>query len=141
VGEGSLNTRAPSLTGRELGELSQMVNKMAGTLQGERDNLEKSVADRTRELQEANARLERLAVTDGLTGVFNHRRFHEGLAAELLRSLRSGRPLSVLMIDVDLFKRVNDSMGHPAGDELLRKLAQVLQTTLRATDMLARYGG
>jgi diguanylate cyclase (GGDEF)-like protein len=141
MGEGSLNTRAPELRGRELGELSQMVNKMAATLQAERDNLEKAVADRTRELQEANARLERLAVTDGLTGVYNHRRFQEGIAAELLRSARTSRPCSVLMADVDLFKRVNDAMGHPAGDELLRKLAQVLNGALRQTDLLARYGG
>ncbi len=141
MGEGSLNTRAPVLRGREMGELSEMMNRMAGSLQAERDNLEKAVADRTRELQEANSRLERLAVTDGLTGVYNHRRFQEGLAAELLRSARTGRPCSVLMADVDLFKKVNDAMGHPAGDELLRRLAQVLNTALRATDLLARYGG
>ena len=141
MGEGSLTARAPALRGREMGELSQMMNKMAGSLQAERDNLEKSVAARTRELQEANARLERLAVTDGLTGVYNHRRFQEGLAAELLRSARTGRPCSVLMADVDLFKKVNDAMGHPAGDELLRRLAQVLNGALRGTDLLARYGG
>jgi two-component system, cell cycle response regulator len=141
MGEGSLNTRAPPLKGREMAELSEMMNRMAGSLQSERDNLEKAVADRTRELQEANARLERLAVTDGLTGVYNHRRFQEGLASELLRSARTGRPCSVLMADVDLFKKVNDSMGHPAGDELLRRLAQVLNSALRGTDLLARYGG
>lgn len=141
MGEGSLNTRAPAMSGREMGELSQMMNKMAGTLQSERDNLEKAVHDRTRELQEANSRLERLAVTDGLTGVFNHRRFQEGLAAELLRSARTGRPCSILMTDVDLFKKINDALGHPAGDELLRRLAQVLNTALRGTDLLARYGG
>jgi diguanylate cyclase (GGDEF)-like protein len=141
MGEGSLNTRAPPLKGREMSELSEMMNKMAATLQSERDNLEKAVADRTRELQEANSRLERLAVTDGLTGVYNHRRFQEGLATELLRSARTGRPCSVLMADVDLFKKVNDAMGHPAGDELLRRLAQVLNSALRATDLLARYGG
>ncbi len=141
MGEGSLNTRAPVLKGREMGELSQMMNRMAGSLQAERDNLEKAVQDRTKELQEANSRLERLAVTDGLTGVYNHRRFQEGLAAELLRSARTGRPCSVLMTDVDLFKKVNDAMGHPAGDELLRRLAQVLNGALRGTDLLARYGG
>ena len=141
ISEGSLNTRAPPLRGLEMRELSEMINKMAVTLQAERDNLEKSVADRTRELQEANARLERLAVTDGLTGVYNHRRFQEGLASELLRSARTGRPVSVLMADVDLFKKVNDAMGHPAGDELLRRLAGVLNSALRGTDLLARYGG
>jgi diguanylate cyclase (GGDEF)-like protein len=92
-------------------------------------------------LQDANARLERLAVTDGLTGVFNHRRFQEQLQGELIRSERHKRPLGVLMVDVDFFKKVNDSMGHPAGDELLRRLAAVLSTDLRQTDMIARYGG
>ena len=80
-------------------------------------------------------------MTDGLTGVYNHRRFQEGISAELLRSARTGRPCSVLMADVDLFKKVNDTMGHPAGDELLRKLAGVLNSALRQTDLLARYGG
>ncbi len=141
MGEGSLNTRAPPLRGREMSELSDMVNKMAESLQAERANLEHAVADRTKELSEANARLERLAVTDGLTGLYNHRRFQEGLASELLRSGRTNRPLAVLMADVDLFKRVNDAMGHPAGDELLRRLAAVLLANTRQTDLLARYGG
>ena len=141
MGEGALNVRAPELSGREMGDLSRMVNKMAESLQTERDNLEKAVETRTKELQELNLRLERLAVTDGLTGVYNHRRFQESLAAEMLRSARTGRPLSVLMIDVDLFKRVNDAMGHPAGDELLRKLSSVLLSITRQTDLLARYGG
>jgi diguanylate cyclase (GGDEF)-like protein len=138
---GSLDVRAPKLSGREFSELSDNINHMAQALQSQRENLERAVAERTSELQELNGRLERLAVTDGLTGVFNHRRFQEQLAAEVLRSQRTGRPVSVLMFDVDLFKRVNDSMGHPAGDELLRRLAQVIQSTLRQTDLLARYGG
>jgi diguanylate cyclase (GGDEF)-like protein len=139
--EGALHVRAPALRGRELAELSENINRMAAALQAQRDNLEHAVEERTKELQDLNVRLERLAVTDGLTGVYNHRRFQEQLAAELLRSGRTGRPLSVLMVDVDWFKRVNDAMGHPAGDELLRRLAVVLATGLRATDMLARYGG
>jgi diguanylate cyclase (GGDEF)-like protein len=114
---------------------------MASALQHERENLERLVAERTRELQELNGRLERLAVTDGLTGVYNHRRFHESLHAELARSERHKRPMAVLMVDVDFFKKVNDSMGHPAGDELLRRMAEVLGKDLRQTDLIARYGG
>jgi diguanylate cyclase (GGDEF)-like protein len=131
----------PPLRGSELGELTNTINRMASALQHERDNLERAVTERTKELQEANARLERLAVTDGLTGVFNHRRFQEQLQAEILRSERHKRPLSVLMIDVDFFKKVNDALGHPAGDELLRRLAEVLSADLRQTDLIARYGG
>ncbi|MFO0596205.1 MAG: diguanylate cyclase [Myxococcaceae bacterium] len=141
MGEGHLTTRVPPLRGSELGELTDTINRMASALQHERENLERAVNERTRELSEANARLERLAVTDGLTGVFNHRRFQEQLQAELLRSERHKRPLGVLMVDVDFFKKVNDAMGHPAGDELLRRLAQVLGTDLRQTDLIARYGG
>lgn len=141
MGEGHLSTRVPQLRGSELGELTNVINRMASALQHERENLERAVTERTRELQDANARLERLAVTDGLTGVFNHRRFQEQLQGELIRSERHKRPLGVLMVDVDFFKKVNDSMGHPAGDELLRRLAAVLSTDLRQTDMIARYGG
>ncbi len=126
MGEGHLGTRVPPLRGRELGELASHVNGMATALQAERENLEATVGERTRELQDLNGRLERLAVTDGLTGVYNHRRFQEALHTELLRCERHKRPLGVLMVDVDYFKRVNDSLGHPAGDELLRRLAEVL---------------
>lgn len=141
MGEGHLSTRVPPLRGSELGELTNTINRMASALQHERENLERSVTERTKELQEANARLERLAVTDGLTGVFNHRRFQEQLQAELIRSERHKRPMGVLMVDVDFFKKVNDAMGHPAGDELLRRLAEVLGADLRQTDLIARYGG
>jgi diguanylate cyclase (GGDEF)-like protein len=141
MGEGHLTTRAPPLRGVELGELADTMNKMAAALQHEREDLEQLVAERTRELSELNARLERLSVTDGLTGIYNHRRFQEAINAELLRSERHKRPMAVLMIDVDFFKKVNDAMGHPAGDELLRRLAEVLSADLRQTDLIARYGG
>ncbi len=103
--------------------------------------LEAKIHERTHELAEANERLSRLAVTDGLTGLFNHRHFHERLALEVERSQRSGRPLSLLMIDVDHFKSFNDSYGHPAGDEVLRRLAIMLTAERRANDVVARYGG
>lgn len=141
MGEGALDTRVPPLRGAELADLGDNVNRMAAALQHERENLERIVAERTQELQAVNCRLERLAVTDGLTGVFNHRRFHEALETELLRSERHKRPMGLLMIDVDFFKRVNDAMGHPAGDELLRQLAAALSQDLRQTDLIARYGG
>jgi diguanylate cyclase (GGDEF)-like protein len=103
--------------------------------------LEAKIHERTHELAEANARLAQLAVTDGLTGLYNHRHLHERLALEVERSQRSGLPLSLLMIDVDHFKQFNDTFGHPAGDEVLRQLARVLNDTRRANDVVARYGG
>ncbi|MBX7117097.1 MAG: diguanylate cyclase [Myxococcaceae bacterium] len=141
IGEGELSRRVPPLPGREMAELSNMVNRMAGALESERDNLERSVDARTRELQELNSRLEQLSVTDALTGIYNHRRFQESLASELLRAHRNLQPFSVLMIDVDHFKKVNDLLGHPIGDELLRQLSAVLGQCLRKSDLLARYGG
>lgn len=103
--------------------------------------LEAKIHERTHELAEANLRLGQLAVTDGLTGLYNHRHFHERLALEVERGQRSGLPLSLLMIDVDHFKQFNDAFGHPAGDEVLRQLARVFGDARRANDVVARYGG
>jgi diguanylate cyclase (GGDEF)-like protein len=104
-------------------------------------SLEQAVGRRTRELAEANARLAQLAVTDGLTGLYNHRHFHERLALEVERTGRSGLPMALFMIDVDHFKRYNDLRGHPAGDEVLRQLARLLGDGRRVNDFVARYGG
>lgn len=141
MGEGQLHARVPPLGSGELGELGDTFNRMAQALLAERENLERKVEERTRELREANERLETMAVTDGLTGVFNHRRFKELLAQETLRSARNKRPFSLLILDVDHFKRFNDALGHPVGDELLQKLCHTLEAELRGTDLLARYGG
>src|SRR5215467_4259889 len=81
--------------------------------------LEEKVKERTQELEQANQRLARLAVTDGLTGLYNHRYLQEQLKLATERSLRSGVPVAMLMIDVDHFKKYNDQHGHPAGDEAL----------------------
>jgi diguanylate cyclase (GGDEF)-like protein len=86
--------------------------------------------------------LRRIAAVDVLTGVANRRRFDESLEREWRRALRSGAPLSLLMIDVDHFKAFNDRYGHPAGDACLRAVAQAIQSTsLRPADLAARYGG
>jgi diguanylate cyclase (GGDEF)-like protein len=104
-------------------------------------SLEQAVSRRTQELAEANARLAQLAVTDGLTGLYNHRHFFERLALEVERSGRNGLQLALFMIDVDHFKRYNDRNGHPAGDEVLRQLARLLAEGRRVNDFCARYGG
>jgi diguanylate cyclase (GGDEF)-like protein len=103
--------------------------------------LEQAVGRRTQELAEANARLAQLAVTDGLTGLYNHRHFFERLALEVERSGRTGLPVALFMIDVDHFKKYNDRNGHPAGDEVLRQLAKLLAEGRRVNDFCARYGG
>ena len=82
-----------------------------------------------------------LASTDGLTGLFNHRTLHERLKHEFDRSRRYGSPLSFIMLDIDLFKKVNDAYGHIQGDVVLREIAGILKKSTREVDLLARYGG
>src|SRR5207302_4199341 len=87
------------------------------------------------------ARLEHQAQTDPLTGLYNHRYFHERLRAELTTASRSHDSVSVLMLDIDDFKRVNDVFGHGAGDEILRALAVTLRGCVRGSDVVCRLGG
>jgi diguanylate cyclase (GGDEF)-like protein len=143
LGSGDLRARTNLRGGRkdELAVLGQVFDQMAASLEAHTSELEGKVADRTRELKEANARLELLATTDELTGLFNHRYFQESLKLEVLRRERKASPLSLLMIDVDHFKRFNDTHGHPAGDKILRGVAQRLKDSLRHVDIVARYGG
>jgi diguanylate cyclase (GGDEF)-like protein len=82
-----------------------------------------------------------LADRDPLTGFFNHRFFHERLGEEILRSSRTHRPVSLLMLDLDEFKLINDTLGHQVGDRVLTWVAEIIRSTLRASDMPARYGG
>lgn len=82
-----------------------------------------------------------LAFTDGLTGVFNRRYFDQRYAREVNRARRYGRSLSILMIDIDHFKKYNDSYGHLMGDQVLRRVAQTLEYKLRRADVVCRYGG
>jgi len=93
----------------------------------------------------ANARLHQMmrqmATTDGLTGLINHRHFQEKAEAEFARAGRYNEPLSVLLFDIDHFKKVNDTYGHPVGDAVLKKVAAILRETVRTSDIAARYGG
>jgi two-component system cell cycle response regulator len=93
----------------------------------------------------ANARLhgeiQQMATTDGLTGLFNHRLFQEKLSEELKRLNRFSEPVSLLLADIDYFKKVNDSYGHPVGDSVLRGVAEIIRETVREVDIPARYGG
>jgi len=96
---------------------------------------------KVRELEQARERLRQLAITDGLTGLYNHRYLKEHLEQELLRANRHQSRVSVVMLDIDHFKKFNDTFGHPAGDTILRTLARLLRDNIRKIDIAARYGG
>jgi two-component system, cell cycle response regulator len=95
----------------------------------------------TRELEDKTRELERTTRTDPLTGVGNRRIFDERLVAEVARTIRHGRPLALLMFDLDHFKQVNDRFGHLVGDSLLELFGGILRLELRASDLPCRYGG
>ncbi len=124
-------------TNDELRRLNFTYEQIVFELKQAQKNAEKLSID----LKEANEKLRELAFRDELTGLYNHRYFQENLDAELNRSTRYNRPLSLLLIDIDFFKKVNDTFGHLVGDEVLREVACALQKLVRNCDIVARYGG
>ena len=92
-------------------------------------------------IQKANEMLEHLAITDGLTGLFNHRFFRQRLEGEFERARRYALPLSCMIMDIDNFKKINDTYGHLQGDTILRDIADVTLQSVRKSDIVARYGG
>lgn len=103
--------------------------------------LERTVAERTRELRSANRKLRRQATTDALTGILNRRVFFELANKEYSRTVRNRKTYAIAMIDIDHFKKINDTVGHMWGDEVLKRCAHTLGSGLRHSDTLARYGG
>ena len=101
----------------------------------------RALTRQSEELQEMNSRLMQLSITDGLTGLYNRRHFEESLTKELTYSARHGTPFSLLVLDIDRFKQINDSHGHATGDLVLRKIATLIQTNIRGTDTACRIGG
>jgi two-component system, cell cycle response regulator len=101
----------------------------------------KRIVDLQKELMETNRRLELLSVTDGLTKLHNHRFFQDELAKKFEETQRYERPLSLAMIDIDFFKKVNDTYGHAVGDDVLKQVARLYESSVRSTDLVARYGG
>lgn len=94
-----------------------------------------------KELEVAQSKLLQLAITDGLTELYNYRYFKEQLSQEIIRAERHKTNLSIAMIDIDYFKHYNDTHGHPAGDLVLKKIATLLRSNIRKIDVAARYGG
>jgi len=137
VAKGDFTVDLPPAGGGEVGYLTQVFNDMVARLR-EKDA---QVENAQETLRRQNVELERLSVTDGLTGLINRRRLMEVLVGEIERSKRMSHVCTVLMMDVDHFKRYNDAQGHQAGDDVLRGVGAVLREATREMDWSARYGG
>ncbi len=137
VAGGDLSVAISTDPPKEIGRLATIFNTMVAYLreaQGELTSVNLA-------LNERNVALETLSSTDPLTGLHNRRRMRETLNAEVARHARHGRPFSIMMVDVDYFKKYNDTYGHPEGDGLLKKVGEILSSSLRTNDFAARYGG
>lgn len=130
VAAGDLDVDLPVVDRGEVGYLTQAFNRMVARLRKGRD-----------ELAAINKELQELSVKDGLTGLHNRRHLMATLASETARAERHRHPFAVLMIDLDHFKNYNDTLGHPAGDRLLIRVAQIFKESIRVVDYAARYGG
>jgi len=121
----------------EIGLLTRTFNDMMRRLRRYQSEIETA----NERLISQNEILSQLSVTDGLTGLHNHRFFQDHLTREIKRVTRTQEPLSMLLIDIDDFKSLNDRLGHAAGDELLAGMARIMDNCVRESDLLARYGG
>lgn len=121
----------------ELGRLNLSYEQLVIELKEAKDKSEQLSS----ELKVANNRLNSLVYIDALTDLYNHRYFHESLNNELLRAQRYNSVISLIIFDIDHFKKVNDSYGHPAGDKVLSNIATTIKNTVRPSDIVARYGG
>jgi len=152
---GKIIGEVPVISKDEFGALAEQFNKLSAQLNDANSRLQSRVdlADKqlihtnrqlikqSEELQRINEEFRKQSVTDSLTGLHNRRRFEELMQTELDMSLRHGDVSSLLVIDIDNFKKVNDKYGHPAGDAVLKQVANLLKTNLRKTDILCRVGG
>ncbi len=150
-----LGEQIPSPGGQELAELTTSFNIMSASLREHQDNLENQVQARTQGLedlneqlqkdirarQEAEAKIEQLAYFDVLTGLPNRTLLDDRLHHALAQARRESRPLALLFVDLDDFKKINDTLGHQVGDRFLQRVAEMLQQGVRESDTLARFGG
>ncbi|MCR9094384.1 MAG: diguanylate cyclase [bacterium] len=137
-------TEEVDLLTRTFNEMSRGLGRSARELEENQREIEEAnqrLLSKNEELSNMNLVLEQLSITDGLTKLHNHRYFQDTMAAECKRASRTGDPLCLVLLDVDFFKKWNDRLGHAGGDEILRRMAEVMHQTCRETDLLARYGG
>lgn len=152
---GQIVGEVPVISQDEFGKLAVQFNSMSAQLNDANARLQSRVdiADKklmqtnrqllnqSEELRQINEKFRKMSITDALTNLYNRRRFEEILETELAMSLEQGETNSILVIDIDHFKRINDTYGHPCGDAVLRTISKVLKNNLRKTDLLCRVGG
>ena len=126
---------------KEVSLLSTAFEDMSKSIYQYQYYLEEKVKQRTQELSLKNEELYKLSITDKLTNLFNREKIDSTLQEEINRSQRYGTVFSIILIDIDFFKKVNDNFGHQVGDEVLQECAKVFASTLRQTDILGRWGG
>lgn len=145
----------PVISNDEFGDLARQFNVLSAQLNDANNHLRTKVVSADEQLRETNEKLlrqsnelqkmnkefERLSITDPLTGLFNRRHFETLIEAKVSASARYGTPSSLLLIDVDHFKKINDTHGHFAGDAVLKEIALRLKNNIRASDTLCRVGG
>ncbi len=132
---------ADKVKGLELGALDYVVKPFDEGELIARVNIQLRLKQLYEVLQEKNRQLRELANRDGLTGLYNHRYFHEQLSKDFLRARRYHESLSCILLDIDYFKKFNDTYGHQTGDIVLSTLGQVIRDSIRDSDFAARYGG
>lgn len=125
----------------EVSYLSSAFEDMSESIHRYQNSLEEQVKERTKELIEKNQELLKLSITDKLTEIYNRAKLDKTLQEEFNRSKRYKTEFSVILIDIDFFKKVNDTFGHQIGDDVLKESAQVLKDSIRLTDVLGRWGG
>jgi diguanylate cyclase (GGDEF)-like protein len=144
VKEGMVGVNIQSSSSDEVGLMISTFNEMARNISLAKVELQsknKILNTQNETLQEMNEKLERLSVTDGLTGLFNHRHFWNLLNSELTRANLYKGDIALIVLDVDDFKKINDHFGHSVGDLLLQSIANTIKETIRETDIASRYGG
>lgn len=144
IEESDYGTEEVDVLTRTFNDMSRGLSRNACELEDNQREIEQAneeLLSKNEALSNMNLVLEQLSITDGLTKLHNHRYFQEALAAECKRAARTGDPLCLILFDIDHFKKWNDRLGHAGGDEILRRMAEVLNQSCRETDLLARYGG
>ncbi len=135
------NSQRKSATKTEFNHDTQKILNDYSQLNNELVSMQRELAIKNHELTKAYKNIEKLSLTDPLTGAGNRRHFMETIAGEIDRSVRYGHPLSLIMLDIDFFKKVNDTYGHSAGDKVLQNFTACCETTLRNSDCFFRIGG